>query len=695
VISIQRLLQLSLTRRAFAQKFLFFRKNQNKIADVFSSVAMSRRLAAVMFTDMVGYTALGQRDESLSLALVDEQRKLIRPILVRHSGREVKTIGDAFLVEFASALDAVRCAYDIQRSIREFNFAQPQEKRLHVRIGIHLGDIVFQGDGDISGDTVNVASRIEPLADDGGVCFTRQVSESIKGKFDLEIQSLGEKSLKNVTDPIEVFKVVMPWSLKDSGIGIAVKELDSKRIAILPFSNLSPDPNDGYFADGMTEELITTLAKIRDLTVIVRTSIMQYKNTTKRISEISKELGTGTIIEGSVRKSGDRVRITVQLLDSKTEGHLWAENYDNKIVSDVFDVQSKIAEKVAEELRVKLGGKEKDMLEVHPTSNAVVYTLYLKGRHFWNERTKESVEKAIAYFEESVRRDEKFAFGYSGLADCYMVMARNMLAEFGPSYEMAKGYLNNALELDPNLAEAHATKASTLHYYDHDWEASEAEFRRAIEIKPGYSSAHQWYSHLLAQQRRLDEAGVQIRRAFELDPYSPSINHNVGAYYYFQGMYDKSIEQFNKIREMNTADLSPFIGPGPSLIRAYVQKKEYENALSTVKALEALTKRPKQAKLWKGYVLAAMGSMGEAEKLLEEVETNYSSENISPYEMGLVHFMLGDKDEGYSWLEVADSSHDGNVNMLALDVELKDLRGEPRYAAMLEKVGLKHVSLLR
>ena len=278
-----------------------------------------RRLAAIMFTDMVGYTALGQRNESLSLALVEEQRKLIRPILARHNGREVKTIGDAFLVEFLSALDAVRCAYDIQRAVREFNISLPEERRVHLRVGVHLGDVVESG-GDISGDAVNVASRIEPLAEDGGVCVTRQVYDHVQNKFELKLASLGVKPLKNVNTPIEVYKMMMPWEAEKS---TPSPQLDKKRIAVLSFANMSQDPADGYFADGMTEELITSLSAVRELTVIARTSIMKYKGSQKGASEVGRELNAGTLIEGSVRKAGNRVRITAQLIDTSTEGHLW------------------------------------------------------------------------------------------------------------------------------------------------------------------------------------------------------------------------------------------------------------------------------------------------------------------------------------------------------------------------------------
>ena len=367
-----------------------------------------------MFTDMVGYTALGQRNESLSLALVEEQRKLIRPILARHNGREIKTIGDAFLVEFLSALDAVRCAYDIQRAVREFNISLPEERRVHLRVGVHLGDVVESG-GDISGDAVNVASRIEPLAEDGGVCVTRQVYDHVQNKFELKLASLGVKPLKNVSMPIEVYKMVMPWSVETPAPSV---QLDKKRIAVLPFTNMSSNPEEGYFADGMTEELITSLSGVRQLTVIARTSVMGYKGTTKKVREIGRELEVGSVLEGSVRKAGSKVRITAQLIDAATEGHLWAQNYDRQL-EDVFAIQSEIAEKVAGELRIRLVDSEKRTLEKKPTENTEAYTCFLRGRELFREETEASLRQAIGLFEKAIELDPRFARAYVGVAECH------------------------------------------------------------------------------------------------------------------------------------------------------------------------------------------------------------------------------------------------------------------------------------
>src|SRR5579872_2603510 len=316
-----------------------------------------------MFTDMVGYTMLGQKNESLSLALVEEQRKLIRQILRRYDGREIKTIGDAFLVEFQSALAAVRCAYDIQRAIREFNVTLSEDKKIHLRVGLHLGDVVESEDGDISGDAVNLASRIEQFAEDGGICLTRQVYDHVQNKFDLPIKIVGTEPLKNVIAPVEIYQVVMPWGQKP-----VVQNLpDSKRIAVLPFVNMSPDPTDEYFADGMTEELISTMSKVDQLQVISRTSIMQFKKNPKPVSEVSRELNSGTIIEGSVRKAGNRLRITVQMIDAAKDRHVWSESYDREL-EDVFAVQSEIANKISDALKLRILPDERAKLNRKPTS---------------------------------------------------------------------------------------------------------------------------------------------------------------------------------------------------------------------------------------------------------------------------------------------------------------------------------------
>src|SRR3989475_967201 len=368
-----------------------------------------------MFTDLVGYSSMTSLDEGQALKLLDDHKSLLRPIFQKYQGTVVKTMGDGFLVEFASAVEAVNCAVQAQDSMREANERCGQNEKVLVRIGIHVGDVVHSG-GDILGDAVNVAARLQPMASAGGICVTRQVVDQVQGRVRYKMAKQGVRELKNIRHPVELYTVEVPKGLTES----EEPSLDPRRIAILPFANLSADPNDKYFADGMTEELISTVSRIGELSVISRTSVMRYKDTVMPIADISRELSAGTLLEGSVRKAGNKVRITTQLIDAKDDKHLWVQSYDRDL-TDIFAVQGDIAERVAAALKVKLLSKEKDALDQKPTGSPESYSLYLKGRYFWNERTREGVKKAIRYFEEAVRLDPNFALAYSGLADRYLI----------------------------------------------------------------------------------------------------------------------------------------------------------------------------------------------------------------------------------------------------------------------------------
>src|SRR5712692_9436623 len=497
-----------------------------------------------MFTDLVGFTVLSQRNEPLALSVLDEQRGLLRPIFNKHGGREVKTIGDSFLVDFPSALSAVKCAFDIQKTTREFNNSLPEERRVHVRIGVHLGD-VGESQGDISGDRVNVASRIESLADSGGVCLTRQVFDQVQSKFELPLRSMGAKSLKNLRAPMEVFKMVMPW---EGAVIEEAVELDSHRVAVLPLKNMSPDPNDEYFADGMTEELITALSGVGELTVIARTSVMQYKNSPKRVADVGRELKTGTIIEGSVRKAANKVRITVQMIDAVTEGHLWAQNYDRQM-DDIFAIQSEIAEKVAAALKVRLVDSEKRKLEIRPTRSVEAYTLYLKGRYYWNERNEEAIKKAIAYLRKAVQADPNLALAYSDLADAHVVMADYGMMPTSAAHAKVRDYTTRALEIDPGLSQPHAALA-TIHERSFRWADAESEYHLAIKLNPNNATAHHWYAlHLTFEGK--ERAMQEWKRAKELDPLSPIIGAAFGYSLVWSGQGEEGLEMVRSVVEMN------------------------------------------------------------------------------------------------------------------------------------------------
>jgi adenylate cyclase len=334
-----------------------------------------------MFTDIAGYTALTQSNEAQALEILKRHNRLLRPFFPKFRGKEIKTIGDSFLVEFESALDATNCAIKIQESLHDYNLSSKEDWKIKLRIGIHLGDVVRKN-RDIFGDAVNIASRIQPLADPEGVCISEQVYDQVRNKLDNTLAKVEHGGLKNVTTPIGVFKVVMLWEPKSQEEESKKVKLDARRIAILPFSNISPDPNDEYLADGMTEELISTMSKISSLKVIARTSVTKYKGGEKNIDDIAKELKVGTILEGSVRKAGNRLRITAQLIDCRSSDHLWSESYDREL-KDVFEIQREIAETVAAALKIKLMPEEEEMVNWEPMDP-------MKIRYFWQQSNAES-----------------------------------------------------------------------------------------------------------------------------------------------------------------------------------------------------------------------------------------------------------------------------------------------------------------
>ena len=652
----------------------------------------TRRLAAIMFTDMVGYTALEQKNESLSLALVNEQRKLIRPILNRHDGREVKTMGDAFLVEFPSALNAVRCAYDIQRTAREYNISLPEERRVHLRVGVHLGD-VLDSQGDISGDAVNVASRINYLADDGGVCLTRQVYDHVQNKFELPLKSLGPQSLKNVNAPVEVYRMEMPWDEERAARPI---ELDKRRIAVLPFANMSPDPADEYFADGLTEELISKLSLVKGLRVIARTSVMSYKKKDRRISEIGTELGVGSVVEGSFRKAGKKIRVTTQLIDVRDEQHLWAQSYDRNL-DDVFAVQTDIAKQVSDALKVKILEAEIDGIDRKPTESTEAYTLYLRGRYHFNRRGVEDIVKASEYFGQAVREDERFALGYVGLADCYAVLS-NLGIDSGANHQKAKTAVAKGLELDEDLAEAHATRG-LIFVHEFSLGEAEEEFRKAIELKPSYAPAHHWYFRLLLGKERWDEALKQIERAVALDPFSQIINLNHAHYYRRRGDYDKALELYKKAVELDPNfamahyDLAVIYG---MMKRSADMKREAKIAIERgareAKIAVGLGRAPyhRPVKILDVLVAYFDDDKEKVGKLLPELEANFGEPlAISALQAAGLHFYLGENEKGFEWLEKSYSRKEDDLLYIRTDELFDGIRDDPRYQNLLKRIGLE------
>ena len=596
-----------------------------------------RRLAAIMFTDMVGFTSLAQENEELAMRLLDEQRKIVRPIIARHSGREVKTIGDAFLVEFASSLEAVNCAGEIQGALKDETRGGPL--KIALRIGIHLGDVIHVA-GDVAGDAVNVASRIEPLAPPGGICVSAQVRDSVLNKTRYAFNSLGTPKLKNVTAPVEVYQISGFGARLERAVPASLVQKD--RIAVLPLSNISRESEDDYFADGLTEELISSVSRTQGLRVIARTSVMKYKGTSKPVSEIGRELRVGNILEGSVRKAGNKVRINVQLVDPSDEEPKWSQQYDREI-RDMFAIQSDIAKRVAEALRLQILGTAATGVHTH---NPEAYVAHLRGRQLWNSRTEAGIKQAIGFFQKALEEDDNFARAYSGLADCYSTLA--LLEFIAPSeaYPKAKEAVGKALSLDPMLAEAHTSLGLIRFQYDWDWKGSEEEFNEALRINPSYAPAHHFFADYLKAMGRFDEALVEIGKAQELDPLNLAINTGVGHVLYLSKQYDRSIEQYKKAVDLDPNFTLTHIWFG----RPYLEKGMYREAISELETAVKLSGEGTLALAMLGHGLASAGKNEDAQKILDQLVERSKTHYVPSYWVAVVYNGFKDKEQVLKWL---------------------------------------------
>lgn len=466
----------------------------------------------------------------------------------------------------------------------------------------------------------------------------------------------------------------------------AETSLQKNRVAVLPLVNMISDPTDEYFSDGMTEELISTLANLSGLQVISRTSIMQYKNTQKKAAEIGRELMAGTIIEGSVRKAGRRVRISVQLIDAQEDKHLWAQSYDRQL-EDVFAVQGDIARNVAEALKIKLLPRESVRIEKKATHSMEAYSLYLKGRYHWNKRTGEGVEKAIEDFQSAINLDPNYALAYAGLADCYNIQANYQYTSLEEAYSKARKAAVRAIELDNGVAEAHASLALSL-MHDWKWTAAMTEFKSAIELSPNYASAHQWYALLLRILSRQDEALTEVRKAQAIDPISPVITSNVGDVLYVLGQYDSAMEQYKKALEIEPNFIPAHVG----MLGIFVDMSKFGEALKECQKIDTLTHSDLRSQGNFAYLHARAGRKEEAIRFLEinikAIETN----RLYSTGVAILYSALGDKDNALAWLMRGFEWHDSAlpfINEISASDPLSPVRSDPRFIMLLRKMNLQ------
>ena len=468
------------------------------------------------------------------------------------------------------------------------------------------------------------------------------------------------------------------YHLHTTSAGQSSQPAPIRSLAVLPLRNLTDDPSNEYFSDGVTESLINSLSNVDSLKVISRGSVFRFKGQQVDPREVGKQLNVAAVLEGSVRRDENSVRVAVRLVSAEDGRVLWASETYERTLRDIFALQDEIARQVATGLRFKLSGEDMQQLTRRYTDNVEAYQLYLKGRFFWNKRTPEGLRKGIEYFEQAIRNDPNYALAYAGLADSYALLdLYNGGRQIKYLFPQAKAAAQKALEIDSSLAEAHTSLAYVKYYYDWDWSGAEAEFKRAIQLNPNYATAHQWYAEYLFYMERFDESLAEINRAQELDPFSLTINTELGSPYFYMRQYDQAIEKYRKAQEMD----QHFYLATYCLALCYAQKSLFDEAINMLgggKDVSAIL----------GYFYAVSGRRREARNILDKLRELSKQEEFSPYSIAKIYAGLGEKDQAFAWLEKAREMRDERMVMLKVDQHLDSLRSDSRFADLERRMNL-------
>jgi TolB-like protein/class 3 adenylate cyclase len=652
------------------------------------SSTLPHRVSVVWFSDLVGWSSLTAENEDQAISLVRRFQAAVRSVVAGEQGRVVKFIGDAALVESPSAEAAIMAAAELR------GLMQSGET---IRTGVHLGDVAVAPDGDLYGDGVNTAQRIQSVAEPGQIVVSGDVWRQLRNRPSYRFEPLGEHALKGV-EALDLYLVLeagpMP-ALPARAATPAPKPAPAPKgaasdshaaversIAVLPFINLSSDAENEYFSDGITEEILNALFKVSDLKVASRTSAFAFKGHQGDVREIAEKLGVATVLEGSVRKAGNRVRITSQLIGAEDGYHLWSETYDRQL-EDIFAIQDDIAQAIVTALKATLAGDEGEKLVTASTDNVEAYTLYLKGRFEFNKFTEAGLRRSLQLYAEALEESPDYARAWAGIADSWMNLADDWVAP-EEAYGAGKEAAAKALALDPELAEANTALGKVYGWYDWEFTRGELALRRAVASNPNYTDAHWALGTLLPAVGRLDEAIREMRAAQKLDPLSPTFSQWIARFLLYQRRPAEAIAESQR-----TLELDPQYARGHMTLGLARMLMEGPNAgLESLRRSAEVSWSP-SFRAFLAYGLAAAEQEAEARRVLEELESEGRASYVRAEFLAAAYGVLGDRDEAFRQLDKALEQRSAGMIYLHLDPLYDSVRDDPRFRALVEKIGLQ------
>jgi TolB-like protein/Tfp pilus assembly protein PilF len=638
-----------------------------------------RQLAAILFADMVGYTALMQENEQQARVKRKRLKDVLESAIKEFNGRILQYYGDGSLSIFNSTIDSVRFAINMQQQLQ-------QEPAVELRIGIHTGDVAVEEDI-VYGDGVNLASRIESMAVPGGILISEKVFDDIKNHDNIRTLELGYFELKNVKQPVRIFAIA------NNGIIVPNREdLKGKtrqpgnRLAVLPFVNMSADPENEYFSDGITEELLNALTKVEGLQVTSRTSAFAFKNKHDDIRDIAIRLNVDKVLEGSVRKSGNRVRITAQLINAADGYHIWSENYDRDL-TDIFELQDEISGIIANKLRQNLTTKEQSSpLVKAPVNDVSAYSIYLKGLYFWNKLTPADMRNAIACFEQAIAIEPGYAHAYAMLAATFSYLGATGQMLPHKVFEIVHRNADKALQLDGSIAESHTAKASAYLFYEWKWTEAYELLQKAKGLNPGFIETYQLMGLYYIVMGEKEKAVQIMEEAEKIDPLSPVVIQSLGNMYIFSERFDDAISQAQKLlaTDPERRGAIEMVGWATGL------KGDWNAALKLFEEVHRLTGHPLKGLMGVGFANGILGNIDKAMECIRKMEQRQQEEpnSVIDADLAAVWFGLGNLDKTFYYLNQCVEKRMGPVSYFLEYPAYKGIKDDPRYSALINRMGI-------